>query len=119
MAPYPQDRLIRSVTVLEDGTARPLVPGTVVELRLSADRLSAHAGGNTLGASLSIEQDRLVVGPVWSTRMYPGPDRTRQDEWLAAFLSSGPEWTLVGDRLRLTSGPTTIEFSDAGLSPPS
>lgn len=110
----PAERRFRSVAVLENGRPRPLVPGTDIELMLFADSVSARAGCNTLAASLTVEPDRLVVGPVSSTELFCSAERTRQDEWLAGILGSSPNWTERGGGIRLTCGSTTIEFAEIG-----
>ncbi|TCK21537.1 META domain-containing protein [Pseudonocardia endophytica] len=113
--PILENRRFRSVEVTENGAPRPLVEGTVIDLTLFSDSLSANAGCNTMGASLTVTADRLVVGPVASTLMFCGPELTGQDQWLAGFLGSGPQWSDPSAGLRLTSGTTTIVFTEVGL----
>lgn len=108
-----------STRVLEDGSERPLVPGTRIELSFSQGRLSARAGCNIMGAEYRLEGGRLrLVGSVGTTEMGCDPERHDQDAWLSAFLGSSPRVELEGPNLTLAAGDTEIQLLDREVAEP-
>jgi heat shock protein HslJ len=69
-------------------------------------RLSAC---NLMGASLDITDRTLEVRIGGTTEM---ACYHTDDEWLIAFLESGPEWELTGSRLVLTSGDSRMVLEE-------
>ena len=108
-------RTFLSDRVTDGGAARPLVEGTRIRLVFEDGRLSASAGCNTMGGSVEIRADRLVVGDLATTEMGCEPRLHEQDEWLAAFLGSEPRYTLEGDRLDVRA--TLIDAYEAQHHP--
>jgi heat shock protein HslJ len=95
----------------------PLVPGTRIDLSF-VDGLQAQAGCNQLFATYSLDGDRIVVGGVGGTEMGCEPPLMAQDQWLSAFLSSGPTYALDGNDLTLTSGDVVITLADREVAEP-
>ncbi|HEU4543948.1 MAG TPA: META domain-containing protein [Jiangellaceae bacterium] len=112
-------RTFLSESVTEDGQARELVAGTRISLDFTTDgQISANAGCNHLFGDVTIQPDRLEVGPMGGTEMGCDQLRHEQDEWLMAFLEDSPAWTLDGDRLTLTAGGTEIVLLDREVADP-
>ena len=126
----PWGRAFLSTSVTENGQPRPLVAGTRITLDFFEDghRLGAQAGCNQMGGPASFEGGRLVVGDLATTEMGCDPPRHAQDEWLARFLTSRPEWSMSGDTpeppgpagstLTLDNGTTTIVLEDREVADP-
>lgn len=60
-------RTYLSSSVIEDGTERSLVPGTLIRLSFAAGRLGAEAGCNSMGAPYEIVDGRLHIGEMATT----------------------------------------------------
>jgi heat shock protein HslJ len=106
-----------STSVTESGRQRPLLPGTRVEVTFE-DRQEGgvarwNVGCNTFGAPVVINEDRLNVGDIAGTTMGCAEERYAQDEWSNSFFASDPHWQLIGNRLTLAAGDTTIELVEA------
>ena len=116
----PWGRTFLSTSVTENGQPRPLVAGTRITLGFVDDghRLAAQAGCNSMGGQASFEAGRLVVDDLATTEMGCDPPRHSQDEWLASFLTSRPEWSWVGSTLTLDNGRTRIELEDREVANP-
>jgi len=110
----PWGRTFLSTSVTEGGRPKPLVAGTRITLNFVADghRLGAQAGCNQMSGPASFEGRRLVVGDMATTEMGCDPPRHSQDEWLAGFLTSRPQWSRSGSTLTLESGTTRIVLED-------
>jgi heat shock protein HslJ len=114
-----QDRTFLSESVTERGVDRPLIAGTPIRLAFGTDGgVTLTAGCNTLGSDVDITEDRLVVGELSSTEIGCDQPRHDQDSWLAGILAADPGYTLDGDHLTLTSGPTTIALLDRRVADP-
>jgi heat shock protein HslJ len=106
-------RTFLSITVHGADGPRELVPGTRVAITFGDDgRLSVSAGCNTMGGSYRIDGGRLRVTGGATTEMGCEAPRQAQDEWLFAFIGSGPTATLQGDVLTMTSRDSTIRLLD-------
>jgi heat shock protein HslJ len=126
----PWGRTFLSTEVTENGQPRPLVAGTRITLNFVEDghRLAAQAGCNSMGGQASFTGGRLIVGDLATTEMGCDPPRHAQDEWLARFLTSKPEWSLSGDTpgppggsgatLTLDNGTTRILLEDKKTADP-
>ncbi|MCL3861900.1 META domain-containing protein [Actinotalea sp. K2] len=99
--------------VSTDVAGYELVEGTAVQVIFQSDRISVHAGCNTLNGGATWEGDVLrVAEPMAQTMMACGDDLSRQDDWLEAFLMSEPALRLDGSTLVLgdsTEGLTLEE----------
>jgi heat shock protein HslJ len=106
-------RTFLSVAVTDDGSDRALVRATRVRLSFEEGVLGASAGCNQMGGDYRIDARSLIVEePLAMTEMGCDPERHEQDRWLAAFLTSGPRWSLEGDRLTLSSRGTVMTLQD-------
>ena len=87
-------------TYVSTGVAgHKLVAGTTVTLTFGDDgNLSVQAGCNTLGATYTIEDGKLVADNFGGTEMGCDEARHAQDTWIGNFLSSRPT---------VTAGPST------------
>jgi heat shock protein HslJ len=95
-------------------TGHELVAGTVVSLTFTDGTLSFSAGCNSMNAGYEITDGTLeLTSEVAGTLMGCPEDKQAQDEWLTGFLSGGPEATVDGDVLTLTSGDEALELSAA------
>jgi heat shock protein HslJ len=116
----PWGRTFLSTSVTENGQPKPLVDGTRITLNFVADghRLGAQAGCNQMGGPASFEGGHLVVGDMATTDMGCDPPRHAQDEWLARFLTSRPQWSRSGSTLTLDNGTTRIVLEDREVADP-
>lgn len=106
-----EDRAFESVAVTQDGQPRPLLPGTVIRLRIAGGGLHAHAGGNLIAAQVSVEGTHLVVTDLHTADASYGAEQRAQDSWLAEFLGAGPAWTRHDDELLLRVDGTEIRMA--------
>jgi heat shock protein HslJ len=116
----PWGRTFLSTSVTENGQPKQLVEGTRITLNFVAEghRLGAQAGCNHMGGPASFEGGRLVVGDLATTEMGCDPPRHAQDEWLARFLTSRPQWSRSGSTLTLDNGTTRIVLEDREVADP-
>src|SRR5918992_2557978 len=93
---------------------------TRITLNFVADghRLGAQAGCNQMGGPASFDGDHLVVDDMATTEMGCDPPRHAQDEWLARFLTSRPEWSRSGSTLTLDNGTARIVLEDRDVADP-
>ncbi len=107
-------RAFRSTAVTEKSEPRPLVPDTHINLRFEQREgqgvVGWQAGCNTFSADVEISADILIVGGIVGTEIGCPGDLQQQDEWLADFFGSDPEWQLSDDTLSLTSHNTVIDL---------
>lgn len=109
------NRGFASVRLTEGGEPRPLVPGTRVELAFeerlkSANVIRWRSGCNISGGEVTVTRRRLLVEASGGTDMGCPEERHEQDDWVRSFFGSDPTWELDGNRLRLISGDTVIDF---------
>ncbi len=116
--PSLEGREFVSVAVTEAGAARPLVPGTRVELRFEGGRIGIAAGCNSIGGAYRIEDGRLRVGDLSMTAMGCDAPRHAQDDWISTFVGSAPAIRLDGQNLALESGDTRLELVDREVVEP-
>lgn len=91
-----------------DVTGHELVSDTTITLAFQADAVSANAGCNTMNGGYTITDGTLEVATMASTMMACTDELMAQDDWLAEFLSSGPEIALDGNSLTLTGAESTL-----------
>jgi heat shock protein HslJ len=125
-------RTFTGTHVMHDGEVRALVPNSEIQVTFVAgppireveggdERLASSAGGqvrwfagcNSGLSQVTIERARLEVGG-YSELTYKlcAGKQGEQDEWLAEFIRSDPEWQLSEGVLTLTSGGTTVTLHD-------
>lgn len=113
------DRTFVSVEVMEDGGPRPLVPDTRIEMTFEKREhqgiLRWQAGCNIIGSKVEITTRRLLVSEEFEgTEVGCRGELHEQDEWVANFFVSDPQWELNEDRLTLRSDETIVEFEALG-----
>lgn len=111
-------RQFLSTAVTKDGAVFQLADGTRVRLTFDDGRLSASAGCNIIGGTLTIDGDRLVFSGASMTEMACPEPRMGQDQWLIDFLGSSPTFVLDGSNLTLTSGTTVVTLLDREVAEP-
>jgi heat shock protein HslJ len=116
----PWDRTFLSTSVTENGQPRPLVAGTRITLNFVEDghRLGAQAGCNSMGGQVAFRGARMTVGDLATTEMGCDAARHAQDEWLARFLTSRPEWSRESATLTLDNGTARIVLQDREVADP-
>lgn len=87
----------RFVTI--DGAA-PATPEKA-HLRFEADHLGANVGCNGMGGPWSIEDGRLIAGPLVQTQMFCEGPVWDQERAVSALLSAAPRFIVEGDRMDL------------------
>jgi heat shock protein HslJ len=103
-----------------DGTAHPLVDGTELTMEFTDDgRLVARAGCNTMQAPVDVADGTLTVdGGLAMTGMGCDKPRHDQDDLVAEILAATPTWRLDGPTLEITSGTTTLTFTERSVAEP-
>jgi len=108
-----------SADVRVDGEPYALVEGTELRAGFEDGSISLSAGCNQMSGSVTLEGDRLTVGPLASTMMGCEEPLMAQDEWLASLLAEPVVWLLDGDTLVLTTDDgTVITFTDREVAEP-
>jgi heat shock protein HslJ len=108
-----------SLTVTEDGEARPLVADSRIRLDFRDDGvLMANAGCNRLGGYISTDGGRLSMDGMGGTEIGCGPAMQAQEVWLERLLLDDPTWKLEGDLLTITRGSTTVVLQDRKIAEP-
>lgn len=107
-----------STAVTEDGSPRPLVEGTRIQLRFDEGRIGASAGCNSIGGAYAIHGARLAVSALSMTEIGCEPARHAQDDLLVATLRASPTVTQAGDTLRLATDSITIDLLDRDVADP-
>jgi heat shock protein HslJ len=107
-------RQFLSVSVTQGGAPFALVPNTRIRLTFDADgsSLGGSAGCNIFGGTYVLDGNRILWTGGGMTEMGCDQARFDQDDWLVAFLASGPMFVLDGNNLTLTSGDTVITLLD-------
>ena len=111
-------RSFLSTDVLKDGAPYPLVKGSVIRLRFTADGISASAGCNTMGGSAHLDGDALVVGAMAMTEMACSDPLMAQDDWLSTLLSDRPTLALDRDQLSLATATYQVQLLDEQTANP-
>ena len=112
-------RTFLSTAVTDGGAPRHLVAGT--RIRLSFDKegtIGASAGCNSFGGTYRVEGGVLRIDGGFMTEMGCDPERAAQDDWLFAFLGSGPSVSLTGNVLVLTARTVALQLLDREIAEP-
>ncbi len=93
-------------------TGYEIAPDTTISMEFSDQRISAHGGCNGQNAGVDVVDGQLeLTSELASTMMGCEDALMAQDQWLGAFLESGPTVTLDGDVLTLTAGDESLELT--------
>jgi heat shock protein HslJ len=115
----PAGRTFVSTGVTQAGTAKPLVTGTSIRLRILADgRITVQAGCNTAQGAARLEAGTLVVDDLAVTEMGCEEALHQQDEWITGFFRGRPAWRLDGDNLVLTGRDIELTMVDNAAAQP-
>ncbi|WP_433200991.1 hypothetical protein ACQP1G_09500 [Nocardia sp. CA-107356] len=108
-----------SSSISEDGRPRFLVRGTRITLWFvyETQRLSAHAGANTVLFEVDADSGVLKTRSPFSTVLSYPRELTDQDIWLTEFLLLAPAWTTINGTLILTDDRTRIELEQTADRP--
>ncbi|WP_051386437.1 META domain-containing protein [Actinokineospora inagensis] len=110
--PTPVGKTYAYDSAKDKGTPHALVPGSTVTLTFHDDgRLTANAGCNTIGGTVSLSGGTLQPGALSTTDMACSAGLEQQDQWLTHTLEANPTWRVDGDRLTLTSTETELVLS--------
>lgn len=103
-------RTYQSTSAARDGQPYDFGAAVTVEFeeRQAGDVVRWHIECNFYGAEVVISADRLVTGEIGGTDMGCPPDQLEQDQKLATFFDSDPQWTLEGPQLTLRNADTVI-----------
>lgn len=100
------------------GTAgHDLVKGSTVTLTFEPGRIGISAGCNQMGGGYTIEDGKLVIGPMMMTEMACEEPLMAQDTWISTFLP-GATITLDGDTLTLAKDGVTLTATDKEVAQP-
>ncbi len=111
--------LLAGRTFLSTGLdGHTLVEGTQIALSFEHTSMSASAGCNQLGGTMSIDGDTLVVGDMMQTEMGCEEALMEQDTWLGSLLQARPTLSLDGDTLSVTSADSTVTLVDREVADP-
>jgi heat shock protein HslJ len=114
-----EGRTFLSTGVTDKGAARPLVPGTTIRLTFSKDgQLGVNAGCNHMGGTYRMDGSTLRFEGGAMTEMACDEPRSKQDDWVSAFLGSRPTVALTGNDLTLTAGDVVIRLLDREIADP-
>jgi len=114
-----EGRSFLSVSVVRDGAAISLVPGTQVRLGFRDGQINASAGCNSISGRYQLNGNVLLVDQLGMTEMACDPPaRMDQDTWLADLLSHQPTLALDGNTLTVTAGGTVIDLLDREVADP-
>ncbi|WP_338467889.1 META domain-containing protein [Novosphingobium sp. ZN18A2] len=91
-----------------DGQA-PAKPDAA-HVRFEGDRLSASVGCNAIGGKYRVDDNRLIAGPLISTRKFCDGEVGAQEQAVNALLAAAPIVSHDGDRLQLDSGGHTLDL---------
>ncbi len=109
--------------IIRDGTAEPLLTGTLFEVRFGEDGVFYAFGGcNSIQYPIAMNGNTLVVETIDMYMVSCGEYLDAQVEMLIAFLESDPVVTTDGDTLVLAgffeANDVQIEFIDAATVSP-
>jgi heat shock protein HslJ len=101
--PVPNLRSIAGeyVSVNDAGAPAPVLSGAPVRLVVAKDRISAHAGCNSMQGRAEVDDGRLVVRDLATTEIGCPPDIAAQEGWVAAMLQASPRLERSGPYLSL------------------
>jgi len=115
----PAGRTFVSTGVTQAGTAKQLVTGTSIRLRiLDGSRIAVQAGCNTAEGSARLDAGTLVVDDLATTEMGCDEALNQQDEWITGFFRARPAWRLDGENLVLTGKDLELKMVDNETAQP-
>ncbi|MBN1654232.1 MAG: META domain-containing protein [Deltaproteobacteria bacterium] len=111
--------LVGRTFMLERSRGFKPVTGTTVRLSFrEGGELGFSAGCNSHSGSVEVLDGHLWVASLGATEMGCAAELHDQDNWLAAFFTSGPAVALDGNRVTLTGNESTLVFLDREVADP-
>lgn len=110
----------QATSITENGTARPIVPGSNLRLEFRDAAISIHAGCNGMGGDYTLSTSgELRVGTLSGTMMACAPPLMEQDAWLSGTVFAEP-LVASGDQstLMLSREGLELVFADRGVATP-
>ena len=99
-------------TYLSTKVTGPAIPGGgPLVLRFTKGSLSANAGCNGHGGSVSFDGDTMTTGKLMGTMMACPPPRDGTDRWISALFSEPLTWKLAGSELVLSRGEQSVTLT--------
>ena len=111
-------RQFLSTGITWTGAPYVLVADTRLRMSFADGHLSANAGCNTIGGNYALDGNVLRFSGASMTEIGCQPALMAQDQWLVAFLGSGPTFVLNGNDLTLTSAATVVTLLDREIAEP-
>jgi META domain len=103
-----------STKVIKDGAPHALVEATKIRVKIehrdNYDVVRWRSGCNRFGAHVEVMAERLKLGVITGTLVGCPKPLDRQDEWIASFFASDPEWVRNSRTLRLRSADDVIKL---------
>jgi heat shock protein HslJ len=107
-------RAYLSKKVIKNGAPHTLVEGTKIRVKFehrdNYDVVRWRSGCNRFGAHVEVMAERLKLGVITGTLVGCPKPLDRQDEWIASFFASDPEWVRNSRKLRLRSADDVIKL---------
>lgn len=111
------------VSVNDVGAPQPVLAGQPVRLSVEKNRISAHAGCNSMQGPARVVDGRLVVTDLATTEIGCPPDVGAQEQWVLTMLQahprlerSGPYLSLSWDRYWLGLSSDTADVAKVSSS---
>ncbi len=105
------------VFIVTGATGHDLVANTQITLTFNPGRIGISAGCNQMGGGYTIEDGKLVIGPMMMTEMACEEPLMAQDTWISTFLP-GAAITLDGNILTLSKDGITLTATDKKVAMP-
>ena len=99
------------VSVNDTGAPAPVLEAAPVRLVVGRDRVSAHAGCNSIQGRAGVEGGRLVVHDLVTTEIGCPAEVAAQEQWVIAMLQGRPRLERSGPYLSLLWGNHWLGFS--------
>jgi heat shock protein HslJ len=94
----------------DDGAVSSVPAGVTSTLTIDGDKLGVQPGCNTGGGSVTVTDDTLDVGPIFTTKMFCGGARTEVEQTVLGVLTGQVDYKLDESTLVLTKGDTMLYY---------
>jgi heat shock protein HslJ len=94
----------------DDGAVSSVPAGVRSTLTIDGDKLGVEPGCNTGGGSVTVSDETLDVGPIFTTKMFCGGARSEVEQTVLGVLSGQVEYKLDESTLVLTKGDTVLYY---------
>lgn len=104
-------------TLIEREAASSVPAGVSATLRIDGGTAFVNLGCNSGSASVTVDGDSVVFGPLGTTKMACPDDRMTVERAVAAVLVGDVPYAIDGDRLTLGDGARGLGFRAGGPTP--